>query len=981
MKQSTAYYAFNRGVVSPLGLARADQKRVALSAETMTNWIPRVLGSMSLRPGWKYLGATKSNNHTRMLPFVFSTTDTSIIELTDTVMRVWDEDALVTRPAVTSAVANGNPFVRYSAVVTFTGGASPDCVYVGADNFAVDDAVSFTSTGTLPAALASGSIYYVKAVNTGTNTITVAATRPTAAEPAITMATAGIGTHTIYNHSFLTSWTDNDETGAYSEWATPSYMALTGTGTSAAIRDQTVTVIETNVVHALHIYIERGPVTIRVGTSTSDDSYVNETVLETGYHSLAFTPTGDFNIRFLSRQVPIVYVGYCYMEAAGAMEITTPWLEDDLDAIRADQSGDVVFIACKDYQQRRIERRDNNSWSVVLYKANDGPFMTINTSETTITAASIVGNTTLTSSQPIFRSTNVGGLFQLISTGQTINATLTNLNDVSPSIRVTGVSTDRTFSVYLTGGFAGGRVVTLQYSLDDATWISTVTTYVVDTATSVTDGQNNQIVYYRVRLTTLGAAGNTASALAIATGSITGVGRVTSYTSPTVVNVEVVKDFGGVDATVYWSEGYWSDRRGWPTCVVFHEGRLWWAGAGNIWGSVSDAYDSFDPEYVGDAGPLNRKITKGPVDVINFMMSLQRMIVGTQGFELSVKSSALDDPLTPTNFTIRPGSGQGSANVQPIQIDQRGMYVQRGGLRVYELSVDTNTYDYTSTDITALVPELGSPGIVHMVVQRQPDTRIHCIRSDGTVMIGIYDKTEEVLCWCDLETNGLVEDAVVLPSETGSSEDRVYYVVNRTINGSTVRYLEKWAKETECRGSTLNLQADSYVSFASTGTPAVAHLEGEEVVVWQDGFCPVDSNGDIKTYTVSGGTITLDDAAATGIVGLAYTAQWKSAKIGMQTSLAQSIQNDPKRISKIGLIAAWFHPKGITYGPDFTNLDDMPEIEDGYPINQDTVRTAYDQHEIVFPATWSSDSRLCVQAQAPRPVTLLSAKIQIEVST
>ena len=63
--------AFNRGKVSPLGLGRIEVKRIGLAAEEQTNFIPRVLGSMSLRPGLGYLGSTKSSNAAKYLPFIY----------------------------------------------------------------------------------------------------------------------------------------------------------------------------------------------------------------------------------------------------------------------------------------------------------------------------------------------------------------------------------------------------------------------------------------------------------------------------------------------------------------------------------------------------------------------------------------------------------------------------------------------------------------------------------------------------------------------------------------------------------------------------------------------------------------------------------------------------------------------------------------------------------------------------------------------
>ena len=107
MKALHALLSFNRGLVSRLALARIDLKRTGLSAETQTNWIPRVLGSMMLRPGFEYIGATKGNLATKVIPFVFATGDHTMIEFTDLVMRVWLDHVPITRPTVVSTIANG----------------------------------------------------------------------------------------------------------------------------------------------------------------------------------------------------------------------------------------------------------------------------------------------------------------------------------------------------------------------------------------------------------------------------------------------------------------------------------------------------------------------------------------------------------------------------------------------------------------------------------------------------------------------------------------------------------------------------------------------------------------------------------------------------------------------------------------------------------------------------------------------------------
>ena len=899
MRQRSVLAAFNRGRVSALGLARVeDIKRIALSAEVMTNFMPRVLGSMMLRPGWGHVGSTRSNAAAVHVPFVFSTDDSAILELTASVMRVRIDDDLVERGAVSTAVTNG----------TFT--------------------------------------------------------------------------------SDVASWTDADEAGATSAWATGGYLSLVGTGTNAAIRRQQVTVgaADQGDEHALRIVIQRGPVVLRVGSSSGADDYISETTLGTGTHSLAFTPSGNFWIEFQNRRIPASLVDSVAVEGSGTVELPTPWGAADLSLVRWDdsQSADVIYVACKGYQQRKIERRATRSWSIVIYEPEDGPFRIQNVGPKTITASALTGDITLTASAALFRSTHApsanssGALFRLTSEGQTVSADIGAEDTFTDSIRVTGIDASRAFSISLTGTWSA--TVTLQRSFDDgASWVD-VTTYASNQTITYDDGLDNQDIRYRIGVKTGDYTSGTLEAeLAITTGSITGVVRITGFTNSTSVSARVLKALGGTTATDEWAEGLWSDYRGWPTAGCLYEGRMWWAGKDKIVGSVSDAFESFDPDTEGDSGPINRSIGSGPVDDIGWLLPLQRLLVGTEGAEVSARSSSLDEPLTPTSFNLKEASTQGAALVAAVKVDSRGIYVQRGGVRIYELMYDPSleTNDYTSVDLTQLIPEMGEPAVVKVAIQRQPDTRIHAIRSDGTVALGVIEKAENVLCWLDIETDGDVEDVVILP---GGVEDAVYYTVKRTLASGTVRYLEKWALESECQGGALNKQADSFVVYTGAATTVItglSHLEGKTVVAWTNGTCPEDENGDIKTYVVSSGQITLDTPSTNVVVGLGYTAQWKNAKLAIAMALGTSL-TQKKAIGELGLIARNLHPKGLKYGRDFDNLDDLPQVYESAPVDTDAVFDTYDVQPFVFPGQWNTDSRLCLQAQAPRPATLLAAVMTVE---
>ncbi len=881
-RQNVSLYSFNRGLVSPLALARIDLERLALSAETFDNWMPRSLGSMMLRPGTAYLGATASNNHAEFLPFIFSTDDVALVEITDLIMRVWVSDALVTRAAVTSAVINGT-----------------------------------------------------------------------------------------YD-SDLASWADNDEAGGASAWVTGGYMGLTGNGTAAAIREQEVTTVEANTEHPLSIVIERGPVTLRVGSTTGDDDYISETTLGTGYHSLTLTPTGNFFIEFSSRLKRQVLVDSCDVESSGVMTVTAPWASADIDKIRPDQSGDILFVACEGYQQYKIERRSTTSWSIVKYEPEDGPFKIINAGPITITPSALTVSATLTASAALFKSTNVGGLYRITSTGQTVTATDIAAQDTwTNAIKITGVGSSRIFTI-----IRADRVdstITLQRSLDSDTgpW-EDVTTYTSNATITFDDSLDNQIAWYRIGVAT-GDYGTDAIDLTLtyALGSIDGVVRILTYSSATSVTAEIITDLGGTDATDDWNEGEWSDRRGFPTSVAFYEGRLAWAGHDGVWLSVTDSFSSFDDTTIGDSGPISRTIGSGPVDTINWLLAARRLLLGAEGAEFSCRSSSEDEVLTPTNFNIKSFSTQGSAHIGALKVDKKGIYIQRGGTRVLEAGFGAD-YEYESNDLTIFYPEAGSSKITHIAVQRQPDTRIHCVRTDGTVAILLYDRVHNILCWLTYSTDGLVEDVVVLPGADGVQEDAVYYVVNRTIGG-TKRYLEKWSLESQCQGASLSRQCDSHIIYSGVGTSTItglSHLEGESVNVWGNAK-------DLGTFTVSGGQITsLAESVTSACVGLTYTAQFKSAKLAYAaqgTALAQK-----KNVTSLGVLLYNSHYQGLEYGPNFTDMDKMPLVEDGVALADDTIHSTYDKEPFNFPGEWNSDSRLCLQAASPKPCTVLAAVIGIE---
>lgn len=876
MKSRDILAVFNRGRISRLAVARTDVARVALSSEVQTNWMPRTLGSMSLRPGMKYNGAFLDDG--AMIPFVYSNDDVAMIELTATNMRVWENgDSVITRPSVSSVISNG-----------------------------------------------------------------------------------GFGSN-------LNDWTDADDGASVSDW-TGGFMRLLGASEAYARRRQEVTVSvgDQGTIHAVRVIVKRGPVVLKVGTTAGGDDVFRQAVLRSGIHSIAFVPGGNFHIEFSANLDYPILVDSCILETAGDMSIMTPWVDaDECKAVRWSQSADVVFLS-SDHQQMQIERRPNDSWSLVFYESDDGPYLSENTGTISLSSSGLTGSVTISASEPVFEAGNVGGLFKISSQGQEVQGALSADLSYTDPIRVSGVTSTRIFQVVRAGTWSG--TLTLQRSVGTVGNWEEANTYNSNGTSSFNDGLDNSIVFYRIGFSTGDYVSGTADvSLVFEAGSITGVVRVSAYTNSTTVTADVLVPLGGTQSSDIWAEGAWSEKNGWPSSVSIWEGRLWWAGLGRMYGSVSDIFYSFDPEFEGDAGPINRRVGEGAVNNVNWLLPLSRLIAGTDTAENSVRSNSIDEPVTPSNYNTKAGSTKGGARAPAIIADDIGYFIGRTGRKVYELNYNQAKYSFSAKDMTLLVPEIGDSGFVRLAIQMVPDMRVFGVRSDGTCGVLVRDEAEDVLCWVDVETLGDIQDVIVLP---GSDYDRVIFRIKRTINSHVVYYNEEMASEDDCVGGLSNLQLDSFAT--GTGTITVAgnlpHLEGESVAIWADGV-------DQGLFVL--GSEFSEPSFGEWVAGIPYVARYKSAKLAGQTKLGLSI-TQTTRINSLGLVLADTHYQGLRYGPSFDAMDDLPLVVDGAMTDADTIWESYDKDMVEFPGEWSTDNRLCLEATAPRPCTVLGAVMNVD---
>jgi hypothetical protein len=902
-------HSFNAGEISKATLARVDQEKAKLWAETQENLLPFAIGKASMRPGFTYLGASASNAQARGLEFVKSVEATACLELTNLLLRVWVDDALVTRPSVTSTVTNGDFSSSAGWTLTTSGGATAD--------------INSTVSGAL-------------------------------------------------------------------------WMAVPYRGGQASCT-RSVTTSSTGTQHALRIVVTRGPVTFRCGSTSGADDYISETELDTGEHSLAFTPTGDYHPFFSSRREPGVIVDSVTVESAGVMTISAPWTTAQLYAIQYDQSGDVVFLAHTSWQPRKIERRGDASWSLTKYEFVDGPFTSTRTSPTRLKTAAGRGNTTMTSENEFFKATHVGALFRLTHDRTDATWGIGNSDVFTDAIRVAGIGTDNDFTYTTTSSTFNGTL-SLQRSYDDRL-TGFITTTTVGTTTALNGVTNfapastfdNVIHYYRIGILSGDYTSGVATIGFIYKGDGgAGVCRVTSTSTTTnTVNIEVLEDFSSSGNYVSdWQEGEFSDRRGWPSAVAFHDGRLVWQREDKFRASESDNFEAFNLDTEGDSGSIQRDIaTSGSVHQTNWLLSLSRLVVGTDGAEVPVRSDAFDTPLTPTNCAFKNASTVGSGPYSPERVDKQGFYIARSGNSIYRLRYNFEQQDYDSDDVTELHEDLGEDheGFFEIAAQRHPQPWLWFPMGDGQAALLLHDPKQQLQGWVRIVTDGEIESIYVLPAAT---EDRVYAFVKRTINGSTVRYHEKLCLQSEARGASTTKLADAGVFTSSSSTAITAtHLAGETGLVgWGtstggiSGFIgTLASNGQTGSLSCStGGAIDLGAAYTNTFVGLPYVGKYKSAKLayGAQGGTAV-LQN--KIIPQVGLLLADVHKDAIKVGKDFDSLEQFQIRSDSGAVlsSSQYVVSSYDKPLQPAGGSWNTDSRVCVQVNAGHPATPLGLAMTV----
>jgi hypothetical protein len=117
------------------------------------------------------------------------------------------------------------------------------------------------------------------------------------------------------------------------------------------------------------------------------------------------------------------------------------------------------------------------------------------------------------------------------------------------------------------------------------------------------------------------------------------------------------------------------------------------------------------------------------------------------------------------------------------------LYVQARGTIIRDYGFDYQIDGYRGNDLTIFSTHLFDGYTVRdWAYQKTPNSIVWVVRSDGTLLGLTYVKEHQLIAWHRHDTDGTFEQVCAIPEGV---EDSLYAVVERTINGSTKRYIER----------------------------------------------------------------------------------------------------------------------------------------------------------------------------------------------
>ena len=659
--------------------------------------------------------------------------------------------------------------------------------------------------------------------------------------------------------------------------------------------------------------------------------------------------------------------------------VATPYLDADVATLQYKQINDVIWVTHPNYPPYKLSRFADDDWTFEEIEFDVPPLLDENLDDTlTITPSATTGSISLVASDPLFDAAHVGAYWRIghMRDADTVELAISG-NNTSSTIEAKGYWHVRSY-----GEWTADLIIERQ-RVSGGDW--ELIHRLISKNTRNVDVEGNDAENYTYRLRVENYVSNTDGRALFETTEaiIRGTVIITAVTDSENATATVVDPLYSNGATYFWSEGAFSEYRGFPRAVTFHEGRIWYGGTRyqplHIWGSVTDSFDDFE-RGTGDDMSVVLQLGSSEYNAVQWLASKTDLLVGIAGAEWRVRGDRNGNIITPSRFDLKEQSKYGSEYVQPITIGGQVIFVERRGRTLREMTYSYEVERYVSdTNLNLLAEHRGEAGVVQLAFQRVPVPTIWCVMADGTCSALTYDRAQNVTGWHKHVTDGLFK-SVVSTYGGPDTEDEVYFIVERIIGTETKQFIERFdsnrwtAKEdgffVDCG---LTYDGSPTTSFSGMG-----HLAGELIDVLADGVVYLDIEvEDNGTFELPSGA----PAASIVHAGLRYRSTLSpfrfdaDSRLGVHSGQKKRISNVTMRLFRSlgmkvtvdGQGVPVLHPEGANAAP----ADNQPLFGQNRP----------EDAEVRWAGKTEYDPTIVITQDNPLPLSVMSINVSYEVSS
>jgi|TARA_Y100000310_G_scaffold48435_2_gene44910 hypothetical protein len=497
-----------------------------------------------------------------------------------------------------------------------------------------------------------------------------------------------------------------------------------------------------------------------------------------------FNVTQTYVLQFGPSYFRILKDGGVIESGGSPVEVATSYTEAELPELKFAQSADVMYVVHPDHPPRKISRTSHTAWTIANVTLVRGPMQDENLTTTTLTAGARTGSVTITASSATFASTDVGRLVKLhngyaaitaYSSATSVTATVQENEDLRSELQPS--YTASTIALHegdpsATGLEHNDRITDSGKNFIDEGFKTGMNITVAGAGTGANNGS-----YLAVSVTedTILLAPSDDVTAEAASSSITISGDLTAHTE--------------------WSLGALSATTGYPSAVSLYEQRLVFAATANqpqtLFFSVSGDFENFT-SGTADADAMIYTIGSNQVNVIRYLASGRSLLVGTSGGEFAARAGDSDAAITPTNIQIKRQCTYGTADIQPVQVANATLFVQRAKRKLRELTYNFDTDSYTAPDLTILAEHITETGISEVSYQQEPDNIIWCVLANGKLAGMTYRREESVVAWHQHKIGGVFGAATVTVTDYANIDTGTDIILSKS-DGTTVTFTSEAA--------------------------------------------------------------------------------------------------------------------------------------------------------------------------------------------